>query len=803
MLTFATLALWPLGCSNTLKGDSFKDVVPPDDTGLHVDTDPPTPVDTDPPPPAPDDDGDGYDQDEDCDDNDASTHPGAPEICDGRDNDCDGITPVEEQDLDGNGVIECAESCEAPDQAPVSVLPTCEYQPNVAGTPFHARIEWSMSHAMVDPATGNAVAAYTYAEFPTYHDAMHAPVVFQATDDDGNGALGSEDMPDIAVIMGVEDGIDDGVLRLISGDGSRIHDSIHWESFTNANGTHDYAPYHYAGVAMADIDADPKVEIVTLVIRQSDGLCYPAVYEVNGALNNVWLELEHVYGGGNHTCTAHAPALADIDADGDVEVIMGRAVMDSSLNSQWVGTGGRGWYHLNQFADGYWNSGAMSFAYDMDGDGTYMEVVGGSTVYNHDGTVFCELGSYAGTTWNPALDGYPSVADVMRFTGDFEGEPEIVLTGNEFVSIYHGVPDYDPNGAARCLLIDEIPNDPAADPILAPQLPANPNCLDRPARGGPSTIADFDGNGDKEIAVAGSCWYNVYKALPNGLALYALAQTLDYSSASTGSTVFDFNGDGAAEVVFSDEEALYVWRVNTASNLQPWQRLQPLLVDENHKSWTIHEYPLVADVDNDGKAEIVSVNASNPTWADRYGIYVLGSADDDWVTARQSWPQHAFHITNTDSNGDVGYAAPNYAPYTAADYNSFRQQAPGQYGSLQAPNLYPVVSTCQDTCGEVEVYVQVGNNGPHISVDPAVVVSLYGVANGQRTLIDWMPLGLYVHPGALSAGYTFTVSNWAAFDSLVAVVDDPAFGPLGSSGQARECIENDNEYSINLSGYCQ
>ena len=55
----------------------------------------------------------------------------------------------------------------------------------------------------------------------------------------------------------------------------------------------------------------------------------------------------------------------------------------------------------------------------------------------------------------------------------------------------------------------------------------------------------------------------------------------------------------------------------------------------------------------DGKAEIVSVNASNPTWADRYGIYVLGSADDDWVTARQSWPQHAFHITNTDSNGDA------------------------------------------------------------------------------------------------------------------------------------------------------
>jgi hypothetical protein len=656
---------------------------------------------------------------------------------------------------------------------------------------------------MIDPATGTVVPEYTYTEYPTYHDAMHAPVVFQATDDDGNGVIGSEDMPDIGVVMGVEDGIDDGVLRLISGDGSAVHASIHWATHTNANGTHEYAPYHYAGLAMGDIDADPKIEIVTLVMRQSDGLCFPAVYSVNGALGNVSLELERVYGGGDQPCSAHAPALADIDDDGDVEVILGRIVMSSNLDFEWAGSGGRGWYHQDLFADGYWNSGAHSFAYDMNGDGSQMEVVAGSTVYNSNGTVFCELGSYAGSTWNPALDGYPSVADVMRFTGDTVGEPEIVLTGNEFVSIYHGVPSYDPNGAARCLLVDELPNDPAADPVLAAQLPPNANCLDRPARGGPSTIADFDGNGDKEIAVAGSCWYSVYKALPNGsLALYAIAPTLDYSSASTGSTVFDFNGDGAAEVVFSDEEALYVWGVNTAGGLQPWQRLDPLLVDENHKSWTIHEYPLVADVDNDGKAEIVSVNASNPTWADRYGIYVLGSADDDWVTARQDWPQHAFHITNTDSNGNIGYAPPNYAPYTAANYNSFRQQAPGQYGSLQAPNLYPVVSTCQESCGEVDVYVQVGNNGPHISVDPAVVVSLYGVTGGQRTLIDWTPLGLYVHPGALSAGYEFTLSSWTQFDSLVAVVDDPAFGPLGSQGQANECIETDNEFSISTASFC-
>jgi hypothetical protein len=58
---------------------------------------------------SPDQDGDGWTlQDGDCDDAEATVFPGAEEICDGLDNDCDGVIPDDEIDDDGDGFDECA-----------------------------------------------------------------------------------------------------------------------------------------------------------------------------------------------------------------------------------------------------------------------------------------------------------------------------------------------------------------------------------------------------------------------------------------------------------------------------------------------------------------------------------------------------------------------------------------------------------------------------------------------------------------------------------------------------------------------
>ncbi len=66
-------------------------------------------------------DGDGFEAvacgGEDCDDADAATFPGAGEICDGKDNNCDGYIPFVEGDLEVDGWMICHGDCDDSDPA--------------------------------------------------------------------------------------------------------------------------------------------------------------------------------------------------------------------------------------------------------------------------------------------------------------------------------------------------------------------------------------------------------------------------------------------------------------------------------------------------------------------------------------------------------------------------------------------------------------------------------------------------------------------------------------------------------------
>lgn len=65
-----------------------------------------------------DGDGDGFRTcDGDCDDGESASYPGAEEICDGADNDCDSVIPAEEADGDGDGVRICEADCDDTDDS--------------------------------------------------------------------------------------------------------------------------------------------------------------------------------------------------------------------------------------------------------------------------------------------------------------------------------------------------------------------------------------------------------------------------------------------------------------------------------------------------------------------------------------------------------------------------------------------------------------------------------------------------------------------------------------------------------------
>src|SRR5205823_4798822 len=130
--------------------------------------------------------------------------------------------------------------------------------------------------------------------------------------------------------------------------------------------------------------------------------------------------------------------------------------------------------------------------------------------------------------------GYPAVADL-----DGDGLPDVVAVVPSTNSIWA----YKHDGTRLWGPVDV--NNGVATPH-------------GPTGGGPPTIADFDGNGKPDVATAGGYGYLVLNG-QTGAVLWQNTDTQDYSSRVTGSSVFDFEGDGKAEAIYNDEHDLRVY----------------------------------------------------------------------------------------------------------------------------------------------------------------------------------------------------------------------------------------------------
>ena len=95
-----TFRRFPLAVLLALLTASGCDPDTQDDDTSATDDDDTSPIDLD---------GDGYTADEDCDDEDPAVHPGAHEVCDGLDNDCNDVIDDSPDDTDGDGFTDCVD----------------------------------------------------------------------------------------------------------------------------------------------------------------------------------------------------------------------------------------------------------------------------------------------------------------------------------------------------------------------------------------------------------------------------------------------------------------------------------------------------------------------------------------------------------------------------------------------------------------------------------------------------------------------------------------------------------------------
>jgi hypothetical protein len=489
-------------------------------------------------------------------------------------------------------------------------LARCEYRPPPAG-PLNAIAEWSWG-------TGTAAR-----QFPNFIDVWSTPTVARIHDANCDGKVDELDPPNVVFVAGnVENtccqcngktptACHTGVLRMLNGRTGAEVWSLRRASPESAG---------FAGVstAVGDVTGDGRVDVVAVT---GEG----RVVVVDGTGSVVHVSDQPIPGADDGTFGwGGGLALADADGDGFAEIAYGSTLfsMKGGTLKRVFGTTPSG------------NTALATFA-DLDGAaGGNLELLTGPKAFRVDGTVL----------WDRTAEiasGFPAVGDM-----DGDGDPDVALVH-----------------AGKAWILEGRTGATILGPIAIPGT----------GSGGPPTIADFDGDGKPEIGVAMQNQYSVLKPDLDKKTLAVLwsAPNHDLSSSVTGSSVFDFEGDGRAEVIYNDECFLWVYDGPTGK-----VRFAALTT-----SFTATEASIVADVDGDGRAEIVMVSnrvdpsdkgwkcdiapwnqpdpavgrpawkppASGPSYG---GITVFGDAAGAWVGTRTLWSQHTYHVTEICDDRD-------------------------------------------------------------------------------------------------------------------------------------------------------
>jgi hypothetical protein len=478
--------------------------------------------------------------------------------------------------------------------------------------------------------------------------------------------------------------------------------------------------------------------------------------------------------------------ITDFNGDGLPELVVydrvynavtGALLLDGDFKS-------RGWtYGVGGLQRVIGNSGTiavnMPAVGDLDGDGLPELCCGNMsykiTITNTGGVLGNSISLYKESNMREEVgDGATALCDI-----DLDGGLDVVVVrrsaataGNPFGSGGTGVL-YIWNPRTGAILNDNpITNIPLSSTQDGPSVPM---------------LGDIDGDGYVEIVISsGSNIYAYDYDVPSRQLSEKWSKSVTMSGA-IGVTMFDFTIDGVQELIYKDNSGVYVLNGTDGSQLYRY----PLY------STTGGEYPVVADVNGDGSAEIIVVGSTN-TGAANSGVYVLGSIiTGQWGAARSVWHQYSYSAVSINEDMTVPSYSFNqsYVFGTGRPYNNYLCQLP-----MLTQNGEPFYSIAdamitsggfeiEYLCDSVKLTITYHNIGDR-PLYGGYSISLYK-NNYKGTLMDIKTIDDRLDVYATShQTYYYTPEAWAEYEPLtkiVVAVNDGGDGVGQSGGEQQEC----------------
>lgn len=535
-------------------------------------------------------------------------------------------------------------------------------------------------------------------------------------------------------------------------------------------------------VTIADVDHDGMSELF-LLGRDMKLYCY----NYNGGVR--WTSANTV--DKNYLLSA-----ADVNNDGNVEIVCGRYVYNAQtgvllLEGNMVETG-MGWGVPHGVSLPHHVPYYMYALGDVDNDGT-LEVCAGNTVYKMNVN---NMSGMTGNSWsvlrqaNTPVDIVNKDGQTLLVDFDNDGDFDICVVGvthtlNNYTSS-HTVDVYVWDGQTSQMI--------AHSPLLVN------------GHFGASIPYSGDLNGDD--------FPEIIFAVPDvGMLAYTydtttLSMSLMHNhnpfAETSGFTVFDFNQDGRNEIVYRGTSQLFIVDGITLDNL-----CEPITA----YSGTITEYPVVADVNADGHAEIIVTRAYNPWssgnangWVSVYGSQIPGA----WSSARKVWNQWAYNSVNINEDMTV----PQYQfdvsttfPNGKKPFNSFLRQMP--YIDSQGDLFNAVADIAVSEAGVVVqndivtlslTYCNIGDNALFMPYNVAVFANTYGgdtictVTIHESLPVDSCTQGEIQLPISVLCGFP-------NLDSLVVAVNCVGTGIAQNGGQQPECDTTNNTAAVAIQNF--